>query len=341
MAKLSFLCPRCLLPTLEKVAQGLSCSRCYSKVTGSGAYLDYLGNATNATDDHYTLQWGREKGFFDFLRKHPSAKSVMPAGQLGWPQLFEEIRERATKGPEALYVYDAACGFGGIASELINNETKNHLMYVGADIHHALPNIIKELPLLEKCGFLLRWDISKALPVTQCFDYVICRAAIHHTPDPRATFQSLVERLKPGGQIAITVYRKKGMAREALDDCFRDYFVPKPTAEAYALARQFTLLGKNLQSIKEKVYIEEDLPIFGIAKGEHAVQTLFYNYFMKCFYNPSFGEEYSTLVNFDWYHPPFAYRYDLPEVMEWFAESRLTVHKTDAIEAQYFVLGKK
>ena len=43
--------------------------------------------------------------------------------------------------------------------------------------------------------------------------------------------------------------------------------------------------------------------MFGIPAGEHKVQTLFYNHFLKCFFNPVFGDEYSTLVNYDWYHP--------------------------------------
>ncbi len=265
----------------------------------------------------------------------------MPAGQLGWPQLFQEIRERASRGPEAVWVYDAACGFGGIANELITEQTKGHLRYLGADIHHSLPDILKELPLLEACGFLLRWDISEPLPVKQEFDYIICRAAIHHTPDPKATFYALVKKLKSGGRLAISAYRKKSMAREALDDCFRAHVVPLPTPEAYALARQFTMLGKALQDIKEKIHIGEELPVFGISRGDYSVQTLFYNYFLKCFYNPSFGEEYSTLVNFDWYHPPYAYRYDLAELTDWFKECKLKIVRTDAIEAQYFVMGEK
>jgi SAM-dependent methyltransferase len=300
-----------------------------------------LGKATNATDEHYTLQWGREKGFYDFLRKNPSVKSIMPAGQLGWPRLFQEIRDRAAGESNDVWVYDAACGFGGIANELIGTETTNRLRYVGADIHHSLPNIIRELPVLESCGLLLRWDISQPLPVRRQFDYIICRAAIHHTPDPASTFQALAQKLKTGGRLAISAYRKKTMAREALDDRFREHCMSLATPEAYALARQFTMLGRFLQNVQEKVRIEEDLPLFGIAKGDYSVQTLVYNYFLKCFYNPSFGEEYSTLVNFDWYHPPFAYRYELRDIITWFENCDLKVLRTDAMEAQYFVLGEK
>jgi SAM-dependent methyltransferase len=339
LAQLQFTCPSCTLASLEKGQEDLACCRCSFKAARADAYVDLLGTTTNPTDEHYTLQWGREKGFFDFLKKSPSVKSIMPAGQLGWPQLFEEIRARAAT--EAVWVYDAACGFGDIANELINEHTKTRLRYVGADIHHSLPDIVSELPFLEESGLLLRWDISKALPVHREFDYIICRAAIHHTPDPKATFQALVKKLKAGGRIAISAYRKKSMAREALDDRFRAHVVPLAAPEAYGLARQFTVLGKSLQSIAEKVHIAEDLPLFGISKGDYAVQTLIYNHFVKCFFNSAFGEEYSTLVNYDWYHPPFAFRYHLAELTAWFEACGLKVVRTSAIDAQYFVLGEK
>src|SRR5258708_6358280 len=91
LAQVSFLCPSCSLPFLEKSQKGLECTRCPFTAACSGAFFDFLGSTTSATDEHYTLQWGQEKGFFDFLRRNPAAKSIMPAGQMGWPRLFQEI----------------------------------------------------------------------------------------------------------------------------------------------------------------------------------------------------------------------------------------------------------
>jgi SAM-dependent methyltransferase len=305
----------------------------------SGLVLDLEPGDHRQTDAHYTLQWGREKAFFDFLAKQPAARAIMPARQMGWPALFDEIRSKAKVSE--VRVYDAACGFGGITRELVTDETAGGIRYVGADIHHSLDLIAEKVPALAECGLLLRWDMSNPLPTDHRFDYVICRAAIHHTPDPRKTFAALVSRLKPGGQVAITVYRKKSIAREALDDAYRNEIVPLDPEAAFALSRQFTLLGQALQQIDQKVTIPEDLPLFEIAAGEHKVQSLFYNHFLKCFFNPVFGEEYSTLVNYDWYHPRFAYRYRRDEVQNWFDEEGLTVTKYSEIEAQMFFQGTK
>jgi SAM-dependent methyltransferase len=323
------------------LSTGARCRLCETTFSSDDRYIDLLGEVRTPTADHYTLQWGREKGFFNFLRHNPTAKAVMPAGQLGWPQLFAEIRTRAEQDVTPLWVFDAACGFGGITHELIQDSTKERLRYVGADIHHSLPDIQREIPLVRDCGWLVRWDIGQPLPVRNAFDYVICRAAIHHTPNPSETFRSLIHSLKPGGKIAISAYRKKSLAREALDDRLRAEIVPLGPHEAYERAQEFTLLGQYLQKVQGSVSVERELPLFGIAKGTYPVHTLIYNYFLKCFYNAQFGEEYSTLVNFDWYHPPYAYRYELKELETWFSENGVRIVRTAAIEAQYFILGEK
>ena len=316
------------------------CSSCGFVAGGSRAVWDLESGCDSQTDAHYTLQWGRDVSFFDFLEKNPKAKAVTTGRLMGWPDLFDEILARAKITKEPLFVYDAACGFGGIARELVTAETANTIRYVGADIHHSLDLIAEKVPLLSKSGALLKWDISQPLPTDLKFDYIMCRQAIHHTPDPLASFKSLVSRLKPGGRIAISVYRKKSIGREALDDAFRDQVVPMSPEDAFATVRQFTLLGKYLQQIEQTVKIEEALPLLGIPAGEQKVQTLFYNHFLKCFFNPLFGEDFSTLVNYDWYHPPFAYRYRKEEIEVWFADAGLKIEQYAEIEAQMYFLAQ-
>ncbi|HEX3149788.1 MAG TPA: class I SAM-dependent methyltransferase [Gemmataceae bacterium] len=337
-----FTCPRCGKASLvwSDAKSHPACAACGFVAGGSRAVFDLESGEHEQTDAHYTLQWGRDKAFFDFLSKQPAAKAIMPAGQMGWPALFDEIRTKAKAGGP-IHVYDAACGFGGITRELVNDETAAGIRYVGADIHHSLDLIAEKVPALAKCGMLLRWDVSNPLPTNERFDYIICRAAIHHTPNPRKTFTSLVSRLKPGGQIAITVYRKKSIAREALDDAYRHEIVPMDPEAAFAVSRQFTVLGQALQQIDQKVSIPEDLPLFDIKAGEHKVQMLFYNHFLKCFFNPVFGDEYSTLVNYDWYHPRFAYRYHRDEIQKWFDEEGLKVTGFSEIEAQMYFAGTR
>lgn len=340
---LTLLCPRCaarltLVARPEPAASGWTCADCGFTARGDPNYSELVTLSDDATAEHYSLQWGGELGFLDFMQHNPAAKAVTPGAQMGWPALFEEIRERAVTG--RVSVYDAACGFGGIAAEIIDQQTVGGMTYVGADIHSALDVIRKNVVAFDRCGMLLRWDITRPPPIEEKFDFAICRAALHHTPDPRASFRALCSTLKPGGKIAISVYRKKSVCREACDDALREIIRKLPTQEAFAACRQFTILGKALQAVTEKVGIEEDLPLLGIRKGQYAVQELIYYNLLKCFYNVQFAERYSTLVNYDWYHPEFAYRYELDEVKSWFAENGLRLTETQSIEAQHFLLGR-
>ena len=119
-----FTCPRCSNGQLVwSEAKGHPiCSACQFAPAGSRAVYDLEAGCDEQTDAHYTLQWGRDKAFLEFLDEQPKAKSIMPGGQMGWPALFEEIRNKAKSGG-SVSVYDAACGFGGITRELVTDET--------------------------------------------------------------------------------------------------------------------------------------------------------------------------------------------------------------------------
>jgi SAM-dependent methyltransferase len=341
MIDLTVLCPLCDAPLTQTAANSdapsWKCDACGHTVAADSGSIDLTVDQPTTTAAHYSVQWGEDMGFLDYIRQNPQAKKIMASAQLGWDRLFASIKDKATREP--VYVYDAACGYGGIPNELVTDATVQHLRYVGADIHDALAVIPERLPLFRQCGLLLRHDISRPLPVAERFDFVLCRNALHHTPEPATTFASLAKRLKPDGVLAISVYRKKAICRETLDDTFRTLMMPMPAPAAFANSRQFTLLGQALQEVHQTVTIPEDLPVLGIAKGTYKVQELIYNHFLKCFYNQELGEQYSTLVNFDWYHPPFAYRYDLDEVKEMFRANGLDVRESMTSTAQHYVVG--
>lgn len=285
--------------------QQISCP-CGFRAHQVDGVLDLLPSVLReaSTADHYTKQWGAELGFAKFLKANPEAASAMPSTLLGWHDLFMQIRQHAMEADTL--VYDAACGFGGVFTTLFEAPVPGKLCYLGADIHRSLSSIARISIGLDVARFI-RWDISEPLPITERFDYVICRAAIHHTPDPPRTFRSLVSVLRPGGTIAISAYAKKSPMREAVDDALRSRVARMSVTEAFELARQFTRLGEDLQHSAGRIVIQEDLPFLGIDSGEYAIHEFIYNHFMKCWFNPIYGDQYSDLVNFDWYHPPYAF----------------------------------
>lgn len=286
------------------------------------------------TASHYTKQWGNELGFADFVASSPEAAIVLPARQLGWPTLIERIRKEA--GQRSVEVYDAACGFGDMMAHLFADPAPQHLHYVGADIRDGLCELSTPVN-----ADLLQHDITGPLPGGRLFDFVICRAALHHTPDPATTYAVLASQLKPGGVLAVSVYARKAPMREAVDDRLRERIVEMSNDEAFAAARQFTLLGRDLQATAGKIRIAQDLPLLGIKAGEYSLQSFIYDHFIKCWFNKKWGEERSDIVNFDWYHPPFAFRFTAEEIVALAAANGLKVLRRASITAQHYLEAQR
>jgi SAM-dependent methyltransferase len=285
------------------------------------------------TAEHYSKQWGSKLGFGDFILNNPEAAKLMPARQLPWASLFDDIRGDSLN--RTVEVFDAACGFGDVLRQLIIDPLPTGLRYLGADIHNAL----SEIPRPSSAN-LIQWDITKPLTSQQNFDYIICRAAIHHTPNPRETFRVLANQLKSRGVIAISAYAKKSPMREAIDDTLREKIVSLPNEEAFIVANQLTALGRDLQASNCQIIIHKDLPLLEINAGVYDLQAFIYKYFIKCWFNTAFSEDHCDLVNFDWYHPPYAFRYSIEDLREWALENSLTIVKEASTDAQHFMQCK-
>ena len=284
---------------------------------------------TSKTSDHYSYQWGSGPAFGDFVEKNPEAAMVMPGRQLPWDALIASLRAKAADQP--VRVYDAGCGFGDLMRRVMAPPSLAGLSYLGADIHGALGDIAT----LEGAE-LIRHDM--ALPTGRApFDAILCRAAIHHTPDPPATYRALASQLAPGGVLAISAYARKAPMREAVDDALRARIVPMSNGDAMMAAHQITALGKALQACDGMIDIPIDLPFLDIKAGHYKVQDFIYRHFMKCWHNVGFSPEHSDLVNFDWYHPPYAFRYSMDELEAWATDAGLSVRLRTSTEAQHYV----
>ena len=304
----------------------------------SGSSIDLTSSLEDErTAEHYSLQWGAEVGFQEFARHNSDAMELTPSRQLGWTDLLNNIRTRAHAVPTR--VYDAGCGFGGIMDELFRDPVPQHLLYVGADIHSALGDVVLPKNARDDQIFLFRFDISAPLPVGEPFDFVICRASIHHTADPDRTFHSLVKAVGPGGHIAISAYAKKGRLRELNDDALRHEFARLSNQDALRIAHEFTALGKALHGISQKAKVDRDLEWLGIPAGEYGVQQLVYDCIVKCWHNERFGDDLSSIVNFDWYHPTYAYRYDAATLRDWFLRAGFKVERQISTKAQHYFEG--
>ena len=173
------------------------------------------------------------------------------------------------------------------------------------------------------------------------FDFVIADQVLHHTPDCEGGFREMAQLVAPGGQLAVYVYRKKGMLRELADDHIIDVTSRLSVEECLELSEQLTELGRELSHLNAKVKLERGVPLLGIEPGEHDVQRLIYWTMLKCFWNEDLGWHQSVMVNYDWYSPVYRSRHTEQEVLDWCSEAGLEVVAVDVIESGISVRAER
>ncbi|MBK8942308.1 MAG: class I SAM-dependent methyltransferase [Polyangiaceae bacterium] len=167
---------------------------------------------------------------------------------------------------------------------------------------------------------LVHADVNRLPFPDEFFDFINCDQVIHHTPDPPLTFKNLGKKLKKGGELTTYVYRKKSVIREFTDDYIRDRIKDQSFEKALETCEAITKMGKAFSDLKATVTLEEDIPILGITKGTYDVQRFLHWHVMKCFWNDEFDFFTNNVVNADWYHPVYCFRYTPEEFRAWFAE---------------------
>lgn len=217
------------------------------------------------------------------------------------------------------FVLDAGTGAGRDAANFADNTPGSKTKVFGADTAwHALSNVAAQ-PNRPNVN-LVHADINRLPFPDGFFDYVNCDQVIHHTPEPQKTFENLKKKLKKGGQIATYVYRKKSVIREFTDDYVRDRIKDESFEKALEVCEAITKLGKAFSDLKAQVTIPDDIPVLGIQKGTYDVQRFLHWNVFKCFWNDEFDFYTNNVVNADWYHPVYCFRYTPEEFRAWFAD---------------------
>ena len=197
-----------------------------------------------------------------------------------------------------------------------NQNTQRHCIDISLSVEAAYKYTkeIKNVSVSQSSIFKLPYQ-------DEVFDIIYSLGVIHHTPDPKGAFISLVKKLKAGGLIGIYIYNQKPFLREIADREIRKLTTKMSYDECMRFSKQMTKLGKALSQMKKQIKIDQDVELLGIKKGEYDIHELIYNYFFKCWYNPKQDEKYADLVNQDWYHPSFASHHTRGEVSSWFREA--------------------
>lgn len=114
--------------------------------------------------------------------------------ETGWTR--EELKDK--------WILDAGCGAGrflDISSDAAGNA-------VGIDISSAIDAARKNLEGRPSAHFV-QASIYDLPFRDEAFDRCYCIGVIQHTPDPPLSLRSLARMVKPGGQIAVTIYERR------------------------------------------------------------------------------------------------------------------------------------
>lgn len=235
-------------------------------------------------------------------------------------------------------ILDAGCGAGFTSSMWLDDSWQGP-EWVGVDISEAIEVAEARLGSIAGTHFV-QADVMQ-LPFRPVFDTVFSEGVLHHTPSTELAMRSAASVLRPGGQILFYVYRRKSPVREFTDDYVRDAISGMKPEEAWEALRPLTRLGQALAELGVEVEVPEDVPVLGIAAGRYDVQRLIYWHFAKLFWNPSFSLEENVHINFDWYHPRYAWRHDPEEVRGWCESAGLEIERFHVEESGITVRATK
>lgn len=209
-------------------------------------------------------------------------------------------------------ILDAGCGLGNI-TELFSRLAFPSAIVYGVDLSPAIFHVQRAENLK-----LVQGDVTR-LPIAGDFDLISCDGVLHHTASTRGSMEALYARLAPGGDFLFYVYKRKAPIREFADDFLREKVGVASEEDAMAICEAIADLGRELSGVNKTITIRKPIVPLGIPAGVYPVQRFVYWFMLKCFYDSDSDGDLttSTLENYDWYRPKYAWRQTREEVESW------------------------
>jgi len=206
-------------------------------------------------------------------------------------------------------VLDAGCGMGRFAQVAARHLAE----VVGIDLSLAVESAAANLEK-EPRAHWAQADLTRPPFAPGTFDLIYSIGVLHHTPDTRAAFMSLVPLLRPGGRISIWVYSAYPQIVNLTSRFWRRLTTRLPKRLLYALC----------QAAGPMYYIHR-IPWLGKA----------FIHLVPMSSHPRW--QWRVLDTFDWYSPRYQWKHRYPEVVGWFREAGL--EQVEIAEPEITVTG--
>jgi SAM-dependent methyltransferase len=263
-------CPKCRATPVPTDSEGLVCPSC-------GSTYPVTRGIPRFAADLYVASFGRQWNRYDVMRPDEDAAVFRVKTGIDPADLAGKL------------VLDAGCG-GGRYSALA---ARHGAEVVGVDLSDAVEKareLCQNLPGVT----LVQADLLDLPLAENAFDLVFSIGVLHHSPDPRRAFSELARRVKPGGRLAVWLYRRNTPPQEWINTTLRAITTRLPVRVLEPLCVALGVLG--------------GVPLLN--------QTL------NKLVNFSNHPDWTLRVcdNFDWYAPRHQSHHRLAELRRWFQE---------------------
>lgn len=189
-----------------------------------------------------------------------------------------------------LRVLDAGCG-GGRYCKVAAEADAN---VVGVDYTHAVNKAAQLCSHLPNVQFI-QADLKRLPFPPESFDFVFSIGVMHHDADTRKVFDSVARMVRPGGRMAIWLYRRNQWWQEWINTALRRRTTAMPPDQLERWCEWGAWLG--------------GLPVIN--------RTL--NKIVNFSAHPNY--ENRVCDTFDWYAPQFQYHHTVEELCRWYEEA--------------------
>jgi SAM-dependent methyltransferase len=288
----------------------LACPAC-------GADVELKDSALQCRDCGRGYSYDPSNGVISFVEEESYAKSfglqwnTFSHEQLDNDRLQDSerrLRQETRFFPEQIagkIVLDAGCGMGRFL-DVVSRDGAS--LAVGVDLSSAVDAAAANLSDRDNV-LIVKGDIFRLPFLRGSFDAVFSIGVLHHTPSTEQAFRALVPLVKPGGEIAISVYAatmKPGVLWAV--NLFRRRFL-----------RVFTRRLPKRLLLWWSFYC---VPVLWLIDKIPVVRWI--RYFFPAVIYKDYPLKWSVLDTFDIYATEFESRHRPKEVFRWFREAGLT-----------------
>jgi SAM-dependent methyltransferase len=242
---------------------------------GCGATYPVVNRVPRLAGEAYVDSFGRQWNRYDVARdEEDEATFAVKTG----------VEPGALAGR---LVLDAGCG-GGRYARLAGRAGAR---VVGVDLSAAVDKaaaLCADLPEVA----IVQADLLDLPLAESAFDLAFSIGVMHHSPDPRRAFAQVAARVKPGGRLAVWLYRRNTAPQEAVNSALRAVTTRLPVRVLESVCVGLGALGS--------------VPVLNRSLNKLA--------------NFSSHPDWTLRVcdNFDWYAPRYQSHHTVEELQGWF-----------------------